>query len=157
MHDKSRHPAQGKFRAPSVRARTDLDSPSAYRARVSVWVVVRDADLRALLLTIGEEAGVPVAAVEPETVATLLNRDERPDAMLVSRSLVPRPLAPDRLALVARLVVASGELKPDGVGYGRFLQLPASLEAVEQSLSWLAAGDGQLEDVSRSEVSSRRA
>ena len=50
---------------------------------VSVWLVVGDSELRALLLAVGEEAGIPMAAIEPETVGTLLSRDERPEAMLI--------------------------------------------------------------------------
>ena len=50
---------------------------------MSVWLVVGDAELRSLLLAIGEEAGIPLAAIEPETVASLLAREDKPSAMLV--------------------------------------------------------------------------
>ncbi len=122
-----------------------------------MWLVVGDSELRALLLAIGEEAGIPVAAIEPETVATLLNRDERPEAMLVSRSLVPTPLDPQRLKRVSRVAVATAELKPDGEdGFhpGLFLKLPASLEDVEHALRWLAADGAQADPSSSSEASS---
>jgi hypothetical protein len=124
---------------------------------VSVWLVVGDSELRALLLTIGEEAGIPVAAIEPGTVATLLNRDDPPEAMLVSRSLVPAPLDPHRLLGVSRLAVASAELEPgaeDGIRPGLFLRLPASLDDVEHALRWLAMDGDQVDGSSRSEASS---
>ena len=122
-----------------------------------MWLVVGDSELRALLLAIGEEAGIPVAAIEPETVATLLSRDERPEAMLVSRGLVPRPLDPHRLKQVTRVAVASADLNPDGEdGFhpGLFLMLPASLEDVEHALRWLAADGAQADSSSSSEPSS---
>lgn len=125
---------------------------------MAVWLVVGDSELRALLLAIGEEAGIPVAAIEPSTVGTLLNRDERPDAMLVSHSLVPMPLDPVRLRGIDRLAVASGDLQPedgDGIHPGILLKLPASLEDVERTLCWLA-GSGQV-DPSSSDSSSRLA
>jgi hypothetical protein len=110
---------------------------------MSVWLVVGDSELLALLLTIGEEAGIPMAAIEPDTVASLLGRDDKPDAMLITRSLVPKPLDPDGLRGIDRLAVASGDLEDealDGIGSGHFLKLPASLEEVEQTLRWLASG-----------------
>ena len=122
-----------------------------------MWLVVGDSELRALLLAIGEEAGIPMAAIEPESVATLLNRDERPEAMLVSRSLVPRPLDPHRLQGVSRVAFASAELNQDGEdGFhpGLFLKLPASLEDVEHALRWLAADGAQADPSSSSEASS---
>jgi len=125
-----------------------------------VWLVVGDSELRALLLAIGEEAGIPVAAIDPQTVATLLNRDERPEAMLVSRSLYPMPLDPHRLQGVSRVAVATAELKPDGEdGFhpGLFLKLPASLEDVEHALKWLAADGAQVDGSSSSEASSNLA
>jgi hypothetical protein len=128
---------------------------------VSVWLVVGDSELRALLLAIGEEAGIPVAAIAPETVAMVLNRDESPEAMLVSRSLVPRPIDPHRLQGVSRLAVATAELEPeaqDGFRPGLFLKLPASLDDVEHALRWLAAdgsqADGALVDGSSSSEAS---
>lgn len=124
---------------------------------VSVWLVVGESELRALLLAIGEEAGIPVTAIDPETVATLLHRDELPEAMLVSRNLVPAPLDPDRLQRVSRVAVASAEPEPgaeNGFHPGLFLKLPASLEDVEHALRWLAL-DGDQEDPSpSSEISS---
>ena len=112
---------------------------------MSVWLVVGDSELRALLLTIGEEAGIRMAAIEPDSVAGLLGRDDKPDAMLVTRSLVPEPLDPAGLRGIDRLAIASGDLDEeglDGIGSGHVLRLPASLEDVEQTLRWLAA-DGQ--------------
>ena len=126
---------------------------------MSVWLVVGDSELRALLLAIGEEAGIPVAAIEPATVGTLLNRDERPDAMLVSQSLVPMPLDPARLQGIDRLAIASGDLQPedgDGIHPGILLKLPASLEDVERTLRWLA-GNGQVEPSPSNDSSSRLA
>jgi hypothetical protein len=122
-----------------------------------VWLVVGDSELRALLLAIGEEAGISVAAVEPETVATLLSRDERPEAMLVSRSLFPTPLDPHRLQGISRVAVASAELKQDGEDAfhpGLLLRLPASLEDVEHTLRWLAADAAQADRSSSKEASS---
>lgn len=140
-------------------------TPDVYAARqtvsrtlkvVSVWLVVGDSELRSLLLAIGEEAGIPVAAIEPETVATLLNRDERPEAMLVSRSLVPAPLDPHRLQGVSRLAVASAELTDgeDGFHPGLLLKLPASLEDVEHALRWLAEDGAQVDGFLNNEASS---
>jgi hypothetical protein len=152
MHDRSRH-----FHATPawcVLRRTDQ---AAYAQTVSVWLVVGDSELGALILAIGEEAGIPVAAIEPETVATLLNRDERPEAMLVSRSLVPKPLDPHRLQAVSRVAVATVDSKPDGEdGFhpGLFLKLPASLEDVEHALRWLAVDGDQADGSSSSEASS---
>jgi hypothetical protein len=114
---------------------------------MSVWLVVGDSELRSLLLAIGEEAGIPLAAIEPETVASLLEREDKPSAMLVSRGLIPRPLDPAGLHGIDRLAVATGDLEEvalDGIGPGRFLKLPASLDDVEVTLRWLA-GNGQLE------------
>ena len=111
---------------------------------MSVWLVVGDSELRALLLTIGEDAGIPVAAIEPDTVAGLLGRHDRPDAMLVTRSLVPTPLDPSGFSGIDRLAVASGEIGPDamdGIESGQVLELPASLEDVERTLRWLADED----------------
>jgi hypothetical protein len=111
-----------------------------------VWLVVGDADFRALLLTIGEEAGIPVAAIEPETVATLLTRGERPEAMLVSRGLMPKALDPAHVVGIARLAIASADGvadDADGAVPGVMLQLPASLDDVERTLRWLAADGGQ--------------
>ena len=122
-----------------------------------MWLVIGDSELRALLLAISEEAGIPVAAIEPETVGTLLDRDERPDAMLVSQSLVPKPLDPARFQGIDRLAVASGDLLPeddDGIRPGILLKLPASLEDVERTLRWLA-GNGQVEPPSSNASSSR--
>ena len=126
---------------------------------MSVWLVVGDPELRALLLSIGEDAGIPVAAIEPETIGALLTRDERPEAMLVSRSLVPMPLDPVRLLGIDRLAIASGDSRPedgDGIHPGLSLKLPASLEDVERTLRWLA-GDGQVEPSPSNDSSSRRA
>ena len=126
---------------------------------MSVWLVVGDSELRAVLLAIGEEAGIPVAAIEPATVGTLLNRDERPDAMLVSQSLVPLPLDPARLRGIDRLAMASGDIQPedeDGIHPGILLKLPASLEDVERTLRWLA-GDGQVEPSPSNDSNSRLA
>lgn len=123
---------------------------------VSVWLVVGDSELRALLLAIGEEAGIPVAAIEAETVATLLNRDERPEAMLVSRTLVPRPLHPLRLNGVSRVAMASAELTDgeDGFRPGLLLKLPASLEDVEHALRWLAEDGAQVDGSPNNKASS---
>jgi hypothetical protein len=126
---------------------------------MSVWLVVGDSELRALLLAVGEEAGIPLAAIEPETVGTLLDRNERPDAMLVSQSLVPIPLDPAGLQRIDRLAIASGDLQPrdgDGINPGILLKLPASLEDVERTLRWLA-GNGQVEPSLSNDSSSRLA
>jgi hypothetical protein len=124
---------------------------------VSVWLVVGDSELRALLLAVGEEAGVPVAAIEPEAVGALLNRDERPEAMLIASSLVRTPLDPARLQGIHRLAIASGEIQPDGDGIhpGIFLKLPASLDDVERTLRWLAMDGAQLEPPSSNDSISR--
>ena len=124
-----------------------------------MWLVVGDSELRALLLAVGEEAGIPMAAIEPETVGTVLSRDERPEAMLISESLVPMPLDPARLEGIERLAIASGDLQPEdgnGTHPGILLKLPASLEDVERTLHWLA-GNGQLEPSPSNDSSSRLA
>jgi hypothetical protein len=126
---------------------------------MSVWLVVGDPELRALLLSIGEEAGIPVAAIQPETVGALLTRNERPEAMLVSRSLVPMPVDPARLQGIDRLAIASGDVRPEdgnGIHPGISLKLPASLEDVERTLRWLA-GDGHVEPSPSNDSSSPRA
>jgi hypothetical protein len=125
---------------------------------MSVWLVVGDSELRSLLLAIGEEAGIPLAAIEPETVASLLKHDDKPSAMLVSRGLIPTPLDPNGLHGIDRVAVASGDLEEralDGIG-PRFLKLPASLDDVEITLRWLA-GDGQLEPSPSNDSSSNLA
>lgn len=125
---------------------------------MSVWLVVGDSELRALLLTIGEEAGIPVAAIEPETVAAQLNRNDPPSSMLVTRSLIPSPLDPTRLEGVSRLAVASGDGDADvmdGIPDSLFLKLPATLEDVERTLRWLASDGSQADLSSSNETSSR--
>lgn len=140
---------------------TPADRPTAVRWwRVSVWLVVGDSELRSLFLAIGEEAGIPVAAIEPETVGTLLDRDERPEAMLITRSLVPSPLSPAGLHGIRRLAVASSDLEDkaqDGIGAGLVLKLPASLEDVERTLRWLAWDGAQVEPPSSNDSNSRLA
>jgi hypothetical protein len=123
---------------------------------MSVWLVVGDTELRALLLAIGEEAGIPVAAIEPQTVASLLDRDDKPAAMLISRNLVPKPLKPAGLHGIQRLAVASVDAEADGMDglSARFLKLPASLEDVEQTLRWLALEAAQSGSPSSSDSSS---
>ena len=124
---------------------------------MSVWLVVGDTELRALLLAIGEEAGIPMAAIEPETVAGLLGRDNKPAAMLVSRDLVPKPLHPSGLMGIDRLAIASvdsGADGLDGLSSARFVELPASLEDLEGSLRWLSADGGQPLPPSSSDSSS---
>ena len=91
---------------------------------MSVWLVVGDSELRSLLLTIGEEAGIPLAAIEPETVASLLAREDKPSAMLVSRGLIPRPLDPAGLHGIDRLAVASGEPRGGRSRWHRSRALP---------------------------------
>jgi hypothetical protein len=131
---------------------------------MSVWLVVGDSELRSLLLAIGEEAGIPLAAIDPETVASLLASEDKPSAMLVSRRLIPTPLDPAGLHGIDRLAVASGDLDDqdglDGIGPGHFLKLPASLDDVEITLRWLAGngqGNGQLEPSPSNDSSSRLA
>ena len=124
-----------------------------------MWLVVGDSELRALLLAVGEEAGIPVAAIEPDTVGTLLNGDKRPEAMLISQGLVPLPFDHARLEGIERLAIASGDIQPEeGNGFHRaiFLKLPASLEDVERTLHWLA-GNGQLDPAPSNAMSSRLA
>jgi hypothetical protein len=126
---------------------------------MSVWLVVGDSELRALLLAIGEEAGISLAAIEPETVSSLLGREDKPSAMLVSRGLIPTPLDPAGLHGINRLAVASPDVEEDGldgIGPGRLLKLPASLDDVEITLRWLA-GNGQLEASPSNDSSSRLA
>ena len=126
---------------------------------VSAWLVVGDSELRALLLAVGEEAGIPMAAIEPDTVGTLLNGDERPEAMLISQGLAPMPLDPARLEGIERLAIASGDIQPEeGNGFhpGNLLKLPASLEDVERTLHWLA-GNGQLDPSPSNATTSRLA
>ena len=123
-----------------------------------MWLVVGDSELRTLLLTIGEEAGIPVAAIEPQTVTRLLDRNDPPASMLVTGSLLPTPLAPERLQGVERLAIASGDLQAgevDGVSASIFLALPASLEDVERTLQWLASDGAQAESLSSNDASSR--
>ena len=127
---------------------------------MSVWLVLGDSELRALLLSIGEEAGIPVAAFEPETVAGLLYHGQLPDGMLIGRSLVPEPLDPARLKGIARLAVASGDTEEDGmdgVHPGLSLKLPASLEVVESALRWLSWDGAQVEPSASNDSSSRLA
>ena len=127
---------------------------------VSVWLVVGDSELRALFLSVGEEAGIPLAAIEPETVAALLHRDQLPDAMLITRDPVPAPLDLARLQGVTRLAIASSDGIEDGefgIHAGRFLKLPASLEEVEGTLRWLAQDGREPEPASSNDSSSRLA
>ena len=121
-----------------------------------MWLVVGDSELRALLLAIGEEAGIPVAAIEPETVgdAAQSRRTPRSDA----REPQPRPVAVRSRATrgqIERLAIASGDIQPEGEGNGFhraiFLKLPASLEDVERTLHWLAGNGGQLDPAHRAE------
>jgi hypothetical protein len=126
---------------------------------MSVWLVVRDSELRALFLRIGEEAGVPLAPMDPDTAARLLRGSERPQAMLISRSLIPSPLHPTRLSGIRRLAVASGDLDPgaDGIPVSHLLKLPATLEDVEGTLRWLAWDGDQVGVTSSRDASSRLA
>jgi hypothetical protein len=121
--------------------------------------MVRDSELEALLVTIGEESGIPISAIDHEAISGLLDGHERPEAMLVSRSLIPRPLDPAWLAGVRRVAIASGDLDAgDGhIPAGHVLKLPASLEDLEGTLRWLAWDGDQIDRSSTNDASSRLA
>jgi hypothetical protein len=114
---------------------------------VSAWLVIGDADLRALLLTIGEEARFRLMPIAPEEAAARLNAGEVPDAMLTTQELISLRQADARNLSVERLVIATAshyeQAGPvDGAVY---LSLPADLDEIEQTLRWVAL-DGAAPD-----------
>jgi hypothetical protein len=120
-----------------------------------VWVVVADADLRSLLLTIGDEAGVDLDAVEPGEARWRLSTGDSPAAMLVERGALDASTAV-ALAKVPRLAIAAAVMSEErsGDGPGLLLPLPASLTEIERVLHWLSWDGSQVKRSSKRAVNS---
>jgi hypothetical protein len=128
---------------------------------VSVWLVVGDPELRALLLTIGEDAGLLFSALDPVDARTRLAAGELPEAVLVGANDRTTEVPPDRLRGISRLALASTGPRwttaVDGIEPGMQLKLPASLDEVEHVLKWLAWEGPQVARSSSADSTSRLA
>ncbi len=138
-----------------------MNDGARYGDAVSVWLVVGDAELRALLLTVGEESGLLFSALDPRDAGARLAAGELPDAALVGADDRTTEVPPEQLHGIARLAFAStGRGSPmalDGVEPGIQLKLPASLEDVEHVLKWLVWDGPQVVRSSSADSSSRLA
>jgi hypothetical protein len=132
-----------------------------YGEVVSVWLVVGDPELRALLLTIGEDAGLRFSALDPLDAGTRLAAGERPEAVLVGAHDRTTEVASERLRGISRLALASTGPRwtnsVDGIEPGMQLKLPASLDEVENVLKWLAWDGPQVARASSADSNSRLA
>jgi hypothetical protein len=127
---------------------------------VSAWLVIGDTDLRALLLTIAEEVGLSLDALDPREADRRLAAGEVPPALLVAPDSTSGMLPADRLRRVRRLALASTDGSSaglDGVVPGMQLRLPASLDDVENVLRWLVWDGAQVARSSSEDSSSRLA
>jgi hypothetical protein len=108
---------------------------------VSAWLVIGDADLRALLLTIGEEARFRLLPIAPEEASARLDAGDVPDAMLTTQELLSLRRNEGQALGVERLVIATASHRDDAsaaVDGARYLALPADLDEIEQTLRWVA-------------------
>ncbi len=127
---------------------------------VSAWLVIGDTDLRALLLTIAEEVGLRLDALDPREADRRLAAGEVPPGLLVAPDSTSATLSADRLRGVRRLALASTDGSNGGLGGvvpGMQLRLPASLDDVENVLHWLVWDGAQVARSSSDDSSSRLA
>lgn len=115
---------------------------------MSAWLVIGDAELRALLLTLGEEARFRLSPIAPEEASARLSAGEVPDAMLTTRELISLGPPDDQVRRVRRLVIATASAADgdgEAVDGAVYLSLPADLDEIERTLRWLAL-DGSTAD-----------
>ena len=112
---------------------------------MSIWLIAADGDLRTLLASVADDAGVTAVALDPDEAERLLDPDDLPDAVLVPRSDI-HPALRAHLARISRLAVATTH--PEGEadmedGAALRVVLPAEFDELDRAVRWLA-WDGAL-------------
>lgn len=111
---------------------------------MTVWLLCDDSELRELVVSVAQQANLPVRHSDASDAKRELQNGAQPNGLLATGDLLGDEDLRALLGSVRRVIVASSAA-PDGLSDTTHpvpLRLPTSLSRLEAALRWLAYGEG---------------